>query len=288
MKYLEAVPWDGEESAFLQKTCQEVGFGVDSLLRELEQQGKPLSQSARAKVLKGVLDIKDQSKQAHELKIELLEKGKLSTELLESRLRGRITDLEAKVTSFCWTYRTGSGTSTFRWSDEPTLQALWYYAELKMKVGLDLKDLINVLSSASKGKHANDACIFHDNGCRPQVRNAFHRVLYQHLLAAVRKGEAVLDPGCRVKLLSLWSPSTATDDSLREVTVTADVRALLSKVEHAERENLITEVWLPSILAAVEKRLDPSVKEWLLDMLQDGAEVRAELFLGELLTRHCL
>ncbi len=112
-------------------------------------------------------------------------------------------------------------------SDMAVLKAFWNHAQLKIRAGLSLSDLVDLLVDVSyEDTRAQTGCVFHDEGLRPNLRNTFHRQVYQHLLAAVRRNEAVLSPPCRVKLLSLWSASTATDASSREVTVTADMHAV--------------------------------------------------------------
>lgn len=95
LKYLEGVPWDKKESEFVQETCKQVGFPVETLTGRA---GNALDQAARKELLLGLIEEGDSNIAAHDLALKLLENGKpSSTKLVESILQDRFKVLESDL-----------------------------------------------------------------------------------------------------------------------------------------------------------------------------------------------
>jgi hypothetical protein len=271
--YLEGIPWQGEEAVLVQEACQSVGFPTDALQKRLLQDG--LSIASRQMFLKTLLENVGGADNILTLAKDVLREGTVFSdrsvviEVLENQLKVLTTDLMEKLKNVWDRY----SDKHLPEGDVTVLGRISNHAEFKTEAGFTITDIVHLLVKCTSTSVQKP--YFHGLW-QPKLRNAFQRQLYQHLVAAARRGRPVLGHDCRAKLLSLWTPAFETDNVSREKRVTADVRALFSTLDQAEREKLCN-LWLPDILKATQQLWDPSLKGWLVDIFSIEPQVRALL-----------
>jgi hypothetical protein len=207
--YLEGIPWQGEEAVFVQEACQSVGFPTDALQKCLLQDG--LSIASRQIFLKSLLEnVGSGADNILTLAKEILREGTIFRdrsvviEVLENQSKVLITNLMDQVKNL-WDL---CSDNCFK-DHDTVLGRIWVYANFKIEAGFTISDIVHLLKKCTSTSVMKP--YFHGLGQR-KLRNAFQRQLYQHLVAAARRGRPVLGHDCRAKLLSLWTPAFETDD----------------------------------------------------------------------------